>query len=294
MILLAAVIVGTIVLGSIYALMAIGLNLIYAVAEVVQLAQGDMLVVGAYVGYLITRFVPNLFLAEIGAIVGCGLLGVVVQLLLFRPLAGRGHLPPLVAGLMLGTAIEEGLRATFFQGNPVRYPSGATLSTSLFNVAGVPISEAQVVIVAIVAVLAIGLNLLLNRTKLGLAMRAVAERPACARMLGVPVATVVTLGFGLGSALAGAAGVLIAVVFSYITPFIGIDLGFVALAICLFGGLGSLSGAVIGAFILAFTEQVTTIYIASSYKDAIAFTLIIVVMVFRPSGLMGRLVAERP
>ena len=294
MMLVSAVIIGTIVVGSIYALMALGLNLIYAVAEVVQLAQGNVLVVGAYVGFLVTLYVPNLFVAELCAIVVCGLLGVVLQVVVFRPLEPRGHLPPLVAGLMIGTAITEGLRALFLSGNPVRYPTAATMSDTLADFGGVRISQAQAVIVLIVLILAIALNLLLNRTKLGLAIRAVAERPAAAAMLGIPVRRVIALGFGLGSALAGAGGVLIAVIFSYVTPFIGDDLGFVALAICLFGGLGSLSGAIAGAFLVAFTEQVSTIYLASSYKDALVFALIVVVMVFRPQGLFGRVVGERP
>ncbi len=294
MMLVVAVVIGTIVVGSIYALMALGLNLIYAVAEVVQLAQGNVLVVGAYVGFLVTLFVPNLFVAELCAIVVCGVLGIVLQVVVFRPLEPRGHLPPLVAGLMIGTAITEGLRALFLGGNPVRYPAEATMAGTLVDFGGVRVSQAQAVIVLIVIVLAVGLNLLLNRTKLGLSIRAVAERPAAAAMLGIPVRRVIALGFGFGSALAGAGGVLIAVVFSYVTPFIGDDLGFVALAICLFGGLGSLTGAVAGAFLVAFTEQVSTIYLASSYKDALVFALIVVVMVFRPQGLFGRIVGERP
>lgn len=294
MTLIFAVIVGTIVLGAIYALMSIGLNLIYAVAEVVQLAQGNVLVVGAYVGFLVTLVVPNLFVAEIAAIIVCGLLGIVFQVVLFKPLAARGHLPPLVGGLMLGTALDEALRAIFFAGNPVEYPAAATMAKTLVTIGGTRISQAQLVILIIVVVLAVGLNLLLNRTKLGLSIRAVAEKPEVAQMLGIPVQRVIALGFGVGSALAGAAGVLIAVVFSYVTPFIGDSLGFVALAICLFGGLGSLTGAIVGSFFLAFTEEVSTVYLSSSYKDALAFALIVVIMLFRPQGLLGRITAERP
>ena len=267
-------------LGGVYALAAISLTFIYSVSKVVQLAHGEVIIVGAYAGFLTTMLVPNLFAAVIAGAAVTAVLGLLMNDLVFKWIRTAGHFP-LVAGIALSTLIQEALRLTFFQGHPITYPASIAGS-------GAASLEFQGVILLAALALGGGFQLFIIRTRHGRALRATADNPEMASLLGIPTGQMIRLSFIVGSALAGGAGVLLAIVLQYVNPFLGGDLAFVAIAIVLFGGLGSIPGAVVGAFILAISQVMASTYLGGTYRDAATFALILLIILFRPQGLSGK------
>lgn len=267
------------VLGAVYALVAMSMTLIYSTSKQIQLAHGDVMIVGGYVGYLVASVVHNIVLAVVVAGVACGVLGLVLNEAVFRWLRGAGHLY-LVAGLALSAILEEALRLVFFQGRPITYPASVGGNSD-----GVGIALA---ILAAAIVVGAGFQVFSTRGTWGRALRATADNPEAARLLGVPVERMIRVSYAIGSATVGMAGVMLALVYQYVTPFLGIEVGLVAIAVVLFGGLGNVLGALVGSLLVAVAEVMTTTYVSSSYKDVVAFALIIVVIRFRPQGLFGR------
>ncbi|MHB8393227.1 MAG: branched-chain amino acid ABC transporter permease [Candidatus Dormibacteria bacterium] len=278
--LLAVEVFSGLVIGAVYSLVALGLTVMFAVSKQLQLAQGDVAVVGAYVGYLVARVVPNLAVALVAAAVVCGLIGLLLEVGVFRWLRGPHH-TYLVAGLMISALIEEILFLGYHNGTAISYPVGALI--------GFKGSSSVVEWIVVGAALALGavFEAFMTHTKWGRALRATADDPVAARLQGVPVEWMVRLGFVVGSALGGVAGVLLGLVYQFITPGLGIQVGILAIAAVLFGGLGSVKGCVIGAFVLGLVQVLASAYISSGYAYAIAFLLIIVVVRFRPHGLFG-------
>jgi branched-chain amino acid transport system permease protein len=277
--------VNAIMLGGVYALAAISLTFIYSVSKVVQLAHGEVIIVGAYAGFLVTRLVPNLIVAVLVGAAVTALLGFLMNDLVFKWIRTAGHFP-LVAGIALSILIQEALRLSFFQGHPVTYPESIAGS-------GAASFELQAIVLLAALVLGGGFQVFIARTRHGRALRATADNPEMASLLGIPTGHMIRLSFVVGSALGGGAGVLLAIVLQYVSPFLGGDLAFVAIAIVLFGGLGSIPGAVVGAFILAISQVMASTYLGGTYRDAATFGLILVIILFRPQGLFGREQAVR-
>jgi branched-chain amino acid transport system permease protein len=269
-----------IVLGGVYALIAISLTFIYSVSKQLQLAHGDVMVIGAYVGYFVLGFVPNLLLAILAGVVVGGLVGLLVNDGIFRWLRRSGHLS-IVAGLALSAVIEEALRIGINQGRPVTYPS------TVAGASGASVGF-ELLILALALALGVAFQWFLVRSKHGRALRATADNPEMAQLLGISSERTIRLSFVIGSAMCASAGVLLAVIYQYVTPFLGASVGLTAVAIILFGGLGNVPGAVLGAFVMALSQTLTSTYISSAYRDAIAFAIIVVVVFFRPNGLFGR------
>ena len=271
--------INAILLGGVYALMAISMTFIYSVSRIVQLAHGEIIIVGAYVGFLVTQYVPNLFLAVIVAAAVTALAGWLMNDLVFKWIRTAGHFP-LVAGIALATLIQEALRLIFFRGHPITYPDSVSGG-------GAASTELQGIILLAALALGGGFQLFISRTRHGRALRATADNPEMASLLGIATGQMVRLSFIVGSGLAGGAGVLLAIVLQYVSPFLGGDLAFVAIAIILFGGLGSIPGAVVGAFILAISQVMVSTYMGGTYRDAATFGLILLIILFRPQGLFG-------
>lgn len=275
-----------IVTGAVYALLAISLNFTYNVTRIVQLAQGDILMVGAYIGFLVSRELPNLLAAIAAAMLACGMLGWFLYDSVFRWLQAKGHLPPLVAGIALSALIEELLRLTFYGGLPVHYPSAI--------ISGTPNGPTyQLTVLGVAAAVAIGFHLLTSKTPLGRALRATADSEDGAQVVGISVQRIRRIGFSLGAALAGSAGVLVANVYQSLTPTQGLTLEFIAIACVLFGGLGSIPGAVVGALVIGVLQALVSTYVTSSYSNAVAFGVVLAVILLRPSGLLGAPRGER-
>jgi branched-chain amino acid transport system permease protein len=274
-----------IVLGGVYALVAISLTFIYSVSKQLQLAHGEVMIVGAYVGYATLSFVPNLFLALVAGTAAGALAGLAINEGIFRWLRGSGHLS-IVAGLALSAVIQESLRIGVNQGRPVTYPASVEGATG-------PSMAFELMILVLALALGGGFEWFLVRSKHGRALRATADSPETAQLLGISTGTMIRLSFVIGSAMCASAGVLLAVIFQYVTPFLGASVGLTAVAIILFGGLGNIPGAILGSFVMAASQTFTSTYVSSAYRDAIAFAIIIVVVFFRPHGLFGRETAVR-
>ena len=296
--LLSQYIMNGLMLGMMYTLVAVGFTLFFGVLDIIKFSHGDVLTVGAFTGlatYIGLRSVgvsstPLLLLAVlVVAILAMAALGMLIARYLVLPLRSAPALNTLLITLMLGTVLREMVRLFYPQGaNPKPFP--ALLPTGSINLGQFNLRLDNAVMLATGVAIIVGLRLLLNRTKLGLAIRAVAQDEETARTMGVNFTAIVLVTFAIGSGLAAAAGALLGPVF-LVTPSMGDLASLKAFAIVILGGLGNITGATLGGFILAFVEEIGAGYISSGYRDAMGFLIIIIVLLFKPTGLFAR--AER-
>jgi branched-chain amino acid transport system permease protein len=279
--------VNGLMLGSTYSLIAIGYTLIFGVLHLVHLAHGEVFMIGAFIGLQLVRSLGvGAGLALVGALVGTALLGVLIELVAFRPIRARGghFLAPVISTIGVGIVLQE-LATRIWGGEQVGFPHG--MEAVPFKIGPVTITSIQLTILGVALGLMAALHLFVTRTTVGMAMRATAEDLVVARLLGVRTNRIILLTFAVASALGGAAGVLVGLGFNAISPFMGIDIGVKGLAIMLLGGLGNVQGAMVGGLILGVIEVLSVAYLASSYRDAFAFLVMIAVLLFRPQGLFG-------
>ncbi len=280
-------------LGGTYALIAIGYTLIFGVLNLLHLAHGEVFMIGAFVGLTVVLLAKlPLWAAMIAAMVGAGVVGIIVELIAFRPLQRKAlHITPLITTLAVALILQD-LALKLFGGEQTGFPQAIRVMN--FPLGPVQISTLQLFIIGSSAVLMVLLYLFVEKTKLGKAMRAMAESPQTARLLGINVDSVTLVTFGLASALAGAAGVLVGLAYNAITPFMGVQMGLKGMVVMMLGGSGNVIGAMLGGLILGEIEVLSVSYLSSSYRDAFAFGILILIILFRPTGLMGsRLAAER-
>ncbi len=277
-------------LGAVYALFALGFTLIFGVLEIINLAHAAVFSIGALLAYtLFVQFHSSLLVAIPGAFIGTGLLGIALDYVAFRPLRARnaGRLAPLITSIGMALILVN-LAQTIWGAEPLSYPPGV-VPVRFFSRGGLAVSVLQLVTLATAVLLMGGLSLFLGRTKLGLAIRAVAENPATASVLGIPFDRIVRFTFFLSSALGGVAGVLVGMLFQgSVSPFMGNTFGLKGLAVIILGGMGDIRGAVLGGLGMGVGEIMIVQYLNSSYRDAVAFGLLFLVLVIRPTGLLGQ------
>lgn len=278
-----------------YVLVAVGFALIFGVLRVVYFAHGAVLTAGAYVGLYALERTHNVLVALLAGVAGSAVLGLVVEFVAVRPVRQENHLIALVTTVSAATIIQETLRILVNGGQPVSYPDNALSGLLRVRMSGgeIYVTLVQIAIILISILLVIGSTLLIRRSWMGLTIRAVADAPGIAALLGVNIIRVSAQTIALASGLAGAAGVLLGLTLPAIDPYFGESLQFKALAIALFGGLGSLPGAVLGGVILGVVEAFASGYLASSYRDLFAFMTMILILIVRPAGLLGRRSIER-
>jgi branched-chain amino acid transport system permease protein len=288
---LAQQLVNGVMLGAVYALIAIGYTLIFGVLGMLHLAHGEVFMVGAFVGLVvITRVSANILVALAAAMLATGVLGLLIERIAFRPLRGAHHLAPLATTIGAGIVLQETAR-WYFGPEQKGFPAGIALS--LWQIGPLRVSSVQVFIVAAALVLMAGVHLFLARTRAGRALRATAEDPVVAGLLGVNVEATVMVTFFVASMLAGAAGVLVGLAYNSVHPFIGVQIGIKGLVVMLLGGLGNVPGAMVGGLVLGVLEVLGVAYLASSYRDAFAFGAVMVILLVRPQGLLGLRVPRR-
>jgi branched-chain amino acid transport system permease protein len=274
-------------LGGTYALVAIGYSLVFGVLRLIHLAHGEVFMVGAYIG-LEVMLALNVgpVAALVAAIAGTALLGIVLELILFRPIRRKGgsFLAPMVTSIGAGLILQE-VFTKIFGAEQSEFPAG--LSNDVYHLGPLLVSATQVFILAIAVLSMIVLHLFISRTRYGMAMRAVAENVEIASVLGINTDAVIMLTFAVASGLAGIAGVLVGLAYTAVSPFMGINMAVKGLAIMLVGGLGSIYGAMVGGLLLGIVEVLCVAYAASSYRDAAAFGLMIVILLVRPRGLFA-------
>jgi len=293
-------IINGISLGSIYALIALGYTMIYGILRFINFAHGDVFMVGAFIGYylaphVIPLFGGNLILAApivlIVSMAGCSLLGVTIEKLAYRPLRARPKLTVLITAIGVSLFLEFGGQLVFGPDPklfPQLIPSGTVVNTS-----NLVINSNSIVVIVTAFALMMLLRFIVYNTKIGTAMRAVSYNHYAASLMGINIDTVITFTFILGSSLAAAAAILYATVYPSINPLMGIFPGLKAFVAAVLGGIGNLAGAALGGLIIGVTETFVVGYISPTFRDAIAFSILILILLFKPSGLLGRHESEK-
>ena len=284
-------------LGSIYALIALGYTMVYGVLRLINFAHGDVYMVGAYVGYFLSRrlqgsqpsFVSAL-LVMLGSMIACALLGILIERLAYRPVRREARLTLLITAIGVSLFIEN-LAQLVFGPDPKFFPSLAPRAD--FIVAGVRLTSEQITVIVVSFLLMLLLRFFIMKTRTGKAMRAVSFSLDAARLMGISTDWIISVTFALGSALAAAAGVLIGMQIPKIDPLMGIMYGLKAFVAAVLGGIGSIPGAVLGGLLIGTSEVMVVGYLSSTYREAIAFAILILVLILRPQGLLGRVHKEK-
>jgi len=277
--------VNGLMLGGAYALVAIGYTLIFGVLNLLHLAHGEVFMVGAYVGLALTLAGVTPWATLGGAMLAAAALGVVVERVAFRPVRARGsHVTPLMTTIAVGLVLQHTV-VKIFGAEPVAVP--APFASASLALGPVTLSTLQLLILGTSVALMALLELFLRSTPTGMAIRATAENPTIAALMGINVSLAIVITFAVASALAGAAGVLLAWNFTGLSPFFGVKVGLKGLAIMLLGGLGNVTGAMVGGLVIGVVEVLSVAYLASSYRDAFAFVVMILILLVRPTGLLG-------
>src|SRR5229473_3522691 len=279
--------------GSIYALFAVGYTLVFGVLDILNLAHAAVFMLAAFSALaLVADAHLPLWIALPLAVLAAGLIGLLLERLAFRPLRGRAdsNISGLISSLAMATVFEA-IALPLFGPDVSRFPLG-TFPDRLIRVGTVSASLLQLCIIGISVLLMALLTFLLARTRLGRRLRAVAENPRAARILGVNVDRTIAAAFFLSSALGGAAGVLFGLAFNSISPDVGRSVELKGLAVIILGGMGSVPGAVIAGFALGLIEVFTVAHIGSSFRDAVSFAVLFLVLIARPRGLFGRAAAR--
>ena len=276
-------------LGSVYALIALGYTMVYGIVKLINFAHGDVLMLGAYSGYFVLRqfgATPvGMFLAFIFAMVICAVISILIERLAYRPLRSAPRLNSLITAIAVSLILQNGVRVLRFIGpNPRQYP---TMETININLGVVSISNIQLIVIALSAVLMLILNYIINYTKTGKAMRAVSYDMQAASLMGISVNKTIAFTFALGAVLAAAGGVLYATAYPQIEPTMGTMPGLKAFVAAVLGGIGSVPGAMLGGYILGVAETMTKGFIDSQYADAISFSILIIILLVKPTGILG-------
>ena len=277
-------------LGCVYALFALGFTLIFGVLGVVNLSHGAVFMVGAYAAeQAVVRFAFPLWGALLFAFVFCGTLGLVIDFLVLRPLRARSapHLIPMIATIGVAIILNNGIQGIFGAQN-LRFPSGLVSEDSL-QLGNITLTALELGIILMSFVLMAVLLLTLKKTQLGRALRAIAESPKAAYLVGINVEGLFYLTSFAAAGLGGVAGVLIGLYSNALFPLMGQPMLHKGIAVIILGGMGDLRGALLGGLFLGFAEVLSVAYIGSSMRDAVAFGLLFLILLLRPKGLFGTL-----
>lgn len=278
-------------LGSIYALIALGYTMVYGIIKLINFAHGDIYMLGAYCAFLITTycglgFIPALLISMIF----CGVVGVLIERIAYKPLRHATRITALITAIGVSYVLEYATQ--YIMGSEVRtYPK--LLTSASFHLGPVTITMQQVYIFVITVILMVVLQFIVQKTKMGRAMRAVSVDEDAARLMGIDVDKTISFTFLLGSALAGVAGVLVGIYYNSINPLMGMTPGLKAFIAAVVGGIGSIPGAMIGGLFIGIAETMVTAYGSSLYKDAIVYIILILILILKPAGLLGKNVREK-
>lgn len=288
-------------LGAFYALIALGYTMVYGVLRFINFAHGDVFMLGAFGGYYLTpRIMPHFQGAWVPVGVAavllltmllCALIGIIIERLAYRPLRAMPKLTVLITAIGVSLFLEYGGQFVF-GADPKAFPE-LMPDRAIENTGALTITTTQLAAFIVTILLLVALTFIVKRTRLGMAMRAVSNNPTAAALMGVNIDTVVSFTFGLGSALAGAAGILYALSYPSIDPLMGLLPGVKAFVAAVLGGIGHIPGAAVGGLILGVVETFVGGSKFSTYRDAIAFALLIGILLFRPAGIFGRMQAEK-
>ena len=291
-------------LGAVYALIALGYSMVYGILQLLNFAHGDVYMIGAFVGYgVLAVLAPKsglllpawliILVMLLAAMLVCGLLGVLIEWFAYRPLRNAPRIAPLISALGVSFFIQNAVLLTL----SANY---RTMRTELLlpprlglDVGSARLSAVRLLVIVGAVVLMAALNVLVRRTRLGRAMRAVAIDRDAAAMMGVDVDRVIVATFFIGSALAGAAGVLVGLAFTSVWHYMGFTAGLKGFTAAVLGGIGNIPGAMLGGLLLGLTESLAVGFISPTYKDLITFLVLILVLLLRPAGLLGARIQQK-
>lgn len=281
-------------LGSVYALFALGFTLVFGVLGVINLSHGAVFMLGSYVALLVVeKFALPLWLGMLVAMLLTGTMGLIIDFLLLRPLRARNapHLTPMIATIGVAILLTNVMQGIFGAENK-RFPVG-TIPEQSYTWGNLHVTAVQIGIVVISFLLMVVLLVTMRRTQLGRALRAIAESPKAAYLLGINVEGLFYLTSFAAAALGGAAGVLVGLSFNAISPFMGQPMLHKGIAVIILGGMGDIRGAMIGGLFLGFAEVMSVAYISSDLRDAVAFGLLFLILLVRPSGMFGKILERK-
>ncbi len=288
-------------LGSILALIALGYTMVYGILRFINFAHGDIFMLGAFAGFYLAPKVatvlpaPSIWtgLAVMGiSMLICAVIGIVIEKLAYRPLRKRPKLTVLITAIGVSLLIEYTCQNSHvFGASPKSFP--ALIPSYPIRLGNLSLNSNQLIVLGVTLALLFALRIIVLKTKIGMAMRALAFNPEAAALMGINTDVVISFTFGLGSALAAAAGILFAVNYPSIDPLMGILPGLKAFVAAVLGGIGNLPGAALGGVIIGVTETLVAGYISSTYRDAIAFGILILILLVKPSGLLGKKEIEK-
>ncbi len=272
-------------LGSIYALIALGYTMVYGILTMINFAHGDLFMVGAFVCFVAAvilklPFVPTLLIS----MTAVALLGVAIERLAYKPLRNAPRVSAVITALGVGIFLENFTLAL----DPYPKHIPPLIPNIVWNVAGVSISSLQVLIIALSILLMLLLDFIVRRTMVGMAMRAISWDKTVVPLMGVPINLVISATFALGTSLGAAAGTMYGLAFPVIDPYMGIMVGWKAFISAVVGGIGNIRGAMVGGFILGAVEVFVAAYGRSTYRDFVAFALLLILLIFRPYGILGK------
>ncbi len=283
--------VNGLILGSVYALLALGYTMVYGILKLINFAHGDIYMIGAFVGYyLINTFNMNFFVALILTMLITACVGVLIEFLAYRPLRNSTKIAALITAIGVSFLLEYGMQ--YFVGSQKRaFPQA--LQTVKFDLGPVSITNIQLIILGVSIFLMLALQFIVKKTKMGKAMRAVSVDSDAAQLMGINVNTTISFTFALGSALAGAAGVLIGLYYNSIEPLMGMTPGIKSFVAAVLGGIGIIPGAALGGFLIGLLETFSVAIGLSSYRDAVVYIILILILLVRPAGILGKNVKEK-
>ncbi len=272
--------------GSIYALIALGYTMVYGIAKMINFAHGDIIMVGAYTLYVsIAKLNMPVWLAVITTIVVCAVLGITIERIAYKPLRKAPSLAVLITAIGMSFLLQS-IALLIFNANPITVKSIITLKA--VTIGGVTITGTTMVTLIVTFICMVALTLFINKTKAGSAMRAVSEDKEAAQLMGINVNRTISMTFAIGSALAAVAGIMFVCQFQSIKPTLGALPGIKAFVAAVLGGIGSVPGAMLGGILLGIIESVSKAYISTELSDAIVFGVLVLVLLVKPSGLLGK------
>ena len=278
-------------LGSIYALIALGYTMVYGIIKLINFAHGDVFMLGAFIGfYAIVRWDMHFILALLLAMTLCAVIGVIIERVAYKRLRNATRIAALITAIGVSLLIEY--TVIFFRGaSPEAYPN--VIANTTIDIFGVQIGMQSILILGISLFLMILLQFIVHKTKIGKAMRAVSHDADAARLMGINVDNTISATFAIGSALAGAAGVIFGIYYTRIEPLMGVLPGLKAFVAAVLGGIGIIPGAMVGGLVLGVVETIVSALGYSLWRDAAAFVILILILILRPAGIFGKNAREK-
>ena len=279
-------------LGSIYALVALGYSMVYGIIMLLNFAHGDVIMVGGYIAMLTILAGAHPVLGVLCAIVGCTALGMLIEKVAYTPLRSAPRISLLITAIGISMLLQNVIQL-LFKANGRPFPNTAIIPAMSFDIGGLRVGLTNIVTIVVAVISMVVLTILVQKTKMGKAMRAVSEDMGAAQLMGININSTITFTFGTGSALAGIGSVLFCCQYAVVNPTMGSMLGLKAFVAAVLGGIGSIPGAMIGGLAIGLLEVLASAVGLSTWSDAVVFAVLIIVLLVRPTGLMGRPMVEK-